>query len=250
MKFKALTIALSLGLVAGAAHAVPGNYEIIQTQTFSDSLSTFDPAGGSYTSTTPRIMTVNPFSSYNTGSGILNSVTIRWNSSWKFTGTSDSGNGVYSASISSGSGQDGSGQAYVGPYAYSGGGGGNGDGGGPNSPNSSISFTATWNNSNPADYVFALPSPGNYNPNIATLLSGSNPFTVASGGASDGSGGWGTFTYSGIASGLLTANGDVTVKYSYFGEQVPAAVPVPATLALLGLGLAGIGAVRRSTSPR
>ena len=238
MKFKALTIALSLGLVAGAAHAVPGNYEIIQTQSFSDSLSTFDPAGGSYTSTTPRIMTVNPFSSYNTGSGTLNSVTIRWNHSWAFTGTSGSGNGFYNANISSGSPTE----AFVGPISYGGGGGGNGAGGGPNSPNNPISFTATWNSSNPADYVFALPT-GAYNPAIAALLLGSNPFTVASGSASDGSGDWGTFTYSGIASGLLTANAVVTVKYSYFGEQVP--VPVPATAALLGLGLVGIGAARR-----
>jgi hypothetical protein len=240
MKFKALTIALSLGLVAGAAHAVPGNYEIIQTQTFSDSLSTFNPAGGSYTPTTPRIMTVNPFSSYNTGSGILNSVTIRWNNSWAFSGTSDSGIGGYRANVNGGSGQ-----AYVGPDPYSGGGGGNGTNGGPNS---AINLTANWNGSNPADYVFTLPFTGGYNPAIATLLSGSNPFTVAFASASDGSGDWGTFTYSGIASGLLTANVNVTVKYSYFGEQVP--VPVPATLALLGLGLAGIGAVRRSTSHR
>jgi hypothetical protein len=35
MKFHASSIALSLGLVAGAAHAVSGNYEIIQTQSFS-----------------------------------------------------------------------------------------------------------------------------------------------------------------------------------------------------------------------
>jgi hypothetical protein len=233
MKLHASSIALSLGLMAGAAQAAPGNYEIIQTQTFSDSLSTFNPAGGTYSPTTPRIMTVNPFSSYNTGSGTLNSVTIRWNNSWAFTGTSDSGIGGYNASVSGG------GQAYVGPDSYSGGGGGNGANGGPNSP---ISFTATWNSSNPADYVFTLPYPGGYNPAIATLLSGSNPFTVAS-GTSDGSGDWGTFTYSGIASGLLTANAVVTVKYSYFGEQVP--VPVPATAALLGLGLVGIGAARR-----
>jgi len=237
MKFKALTIALSLGLVAGAAHAVPGNYEIIQTQTFSDSLSTFNPAGDTYSPSTPRIITVNPFSSYNTGSGTLNSVTIRWNTIWTFSGTTGANGGVANLS--------GNGTAYVGPNIYNGAGGGNGTSAAANSP---ISFSATsWAGSSPADYVFTF-SQILYNPAIATIFNGSNPFTVAFASASDGSGSWGTFTYSGIASGLLTANADVTVKYSYFGEQVP--VPVPATLALLGLGLAGIGAVRRSTSHR
>jgi hypothetical protein len=237
MKFHASSIALSLGLVAGAAHAVPGNYEIIQTQTFSDSLSTFNPAGGSYNPTTPRIMTVNPFSSYNTGSGTLNSVTIRWNTIWTFSGTTGANGGGVNLS--------GSGTAHVGPNIYNGAGGGTSASADPNSP---ISFSATsWAGSDPADYVFTFP-PSLYNPAIATLFNGSNPFTVAfapttDGPAADGSGSWGNFTYSGIASGLVTANVDVTVKYSYFGEQVP--VPVPATLALLGLGLAGIGAARR-----
>ena len=225
-----------LGLMAGAAHAVPGNYEIIQTQTFSDSLSTFNPAGGTYIITTPRIATINPFSSYNTGSGTLNSVTIRWNNSWAFSGTANSGPSSASVSLSGG------GQVFVGPHLYNGSGGGNGTGG---PPNSALNVTATWNGSSPANYVFTLPS-GSYNPAIATVFTGLSPFTVAYGQtstSSDGSGTWGTFTYSGIGSGLLTANIDVTVKYSYFGEQVP--VPVPATLALLGLGLAGMGAVRR-----
>ena len=240
MKFKALTIALSLGLMAGAAHAVPGNYEIIQTQTFSDSLSTFNPSGGTYSPTTPRIATINPFSSYNTGSGTLNSVTIRWNNSVTFSGTSDSGLGGSNNIISGG------GNAYVGANSYNGAGNGNSSNVGPNSP---ISFTASWNGSTPADYVFTMPYPlCCYNPAIAATFSGSSPFTVAFGSGSDGSNNSTTFSYYGIASGLLTATAEVTVKYSYFGEQVP--VPVPATLALLGLGLAGIGAVRRSTSHR
>ena len=232
-----------LGLMAGAAQAAPGNYEIIQTQTFSDSLSTFNPAGGTWSPNTPRIMTVNPFSSYNTGSGTLNSVTIRWNNSWAFSGTASSDLSGASINLSGG------GQVFVGPHIYNGGGGGNGTGG---PPNSALNVTATWNGSSPADYVFALPWPGNYNPAIATVLTGLSPFTVAYGQtstSSDGSGTWGTFTYSGIGSGLLTANIDVTVKYSYFGEQVPAAaVPVPATVALLGLGLVGIGAARRKSA--
>jgi hypothetical protein len=233
MKLNALTIALSLGLMAGAAHAAPSNYEIIQTQTFSDSLSSFDPAGGTYSPTTPRIATVNPFSSYSTGSGTLNSVTIRWNTTFSFSGTTGSSGGDVSVG--------GGGGAYVNSSLYNGMGGGNGNDSAPNSP---LVLTASWAGSSPADYSFAMPYPFCcYNPAIAATFSGSSPFTVAFGSGSDGSGSWGTFTYSGIASGLVTADADVTVKYSYFGEQVP--VPVPATLALLGLGLAGIGAARR-----
>lgn len=221
-----------LGLMAGAAHAVPGNYEIIQTQTFSDSLSSFNPAGGTYSPTTPQIATVNPFSSYSTGSGTLNSVTVRWNTTWSFAGMSGINGGIATL--------DGTGDAYVGSIAYS---GNNFVKSANVSPNSPITLNATWAGSNPSDYVFTLPYTGGYNPAITAILMGSSPFTVAFGSTSDGAGSWGSFTYSGIASGLVTANADVTVKYSYFGEQVP--VPVPATLALLGLGLAGIGAVRR-----
>ncbi len=164
-------------------------------------------------------------------------MTIRWNNSWVFSGTASSDLSGASISLSGG------GQVFVGPHLYNGGGGGNGTGG---PPNSALNVTATFNGSNLADYVFTLPYTSGYNPAIAAVFSGSSPFTVAYGQtstSSDGSGTWGTFTYSGIGSGLLTANIDVTVKYSYFGEQVP--VPVPATLALLGLGLAGIGAARR-----
>jgi hypothetical protein len=241
MKRNAASIGLALGLMAGAAHAVPGNYEIIQTQTFSDSLSSFDPAGGTYSPTTPRIATINPFSSYNTGSGTLNSVTIRWNTTFSFSGTTGSSGGNVSAG--------GGGSAYINSTNYN----GDGDGGSNNSaPNSPLALTVSWAGSDPADFSFAMPYPSCcYSPAIATIFSGSSPFTVAFGLssaangfiASDGSGSWGTFTYSGIASGLLTANADVTVKYSYFGEQVP--VPVPATAALLGLGLVGMGVARR-----
>jgi hypothetical protein len=186
-------------------------------------------------------MTVNPFSSYNTGSGTLNSVTIRWNTNWSFSGTTGAVGG--SANLNNGGGN-----SYVGSISYGGNGGGNGGGAAPYSP---LSFTATWAGTNPADYVFVLPYQGGYNPAIAAIFTGSSPFTVAYGfgnNAQGGFGGLGELAYSDIASGRATVSSDVTVKYSYFGEQVP--VPVPATLALLGLGLAGIGAARRSTSPR
>ncbi len=109
------------------------------------------------------------------------------------------------------------------------------------SPNTRISLLATWAGSVPADYVFTLPYVSGYDPAINAPVTGSSPFTVsfiASGGDS-----WGDFSYLGIASRLVTMNSDVTVKYSYFGEQVP--VPVHATVALLGIGLVGIGTARR-----
>jgi hypothetical protein len=234
---KALSFA-TLSLMLGTAHAVPGSYTITQTETITESFSNFSTSPSqttfTYNGTTPLIATINPFSSYNTGSGTLNTVEIQWRIAVSFTGTT-------AASFSGSGGFTGSGGAFVGPDAYSGAGGGGGNGAGPNSP---FTITASWGSA--ADKVFNLPWPGGYSPDIAAKFTGASPYTVAFGdqfGNSPVGSGFGNFQYDDIASGLLSMQAQVTVLYNYFGEPVSA--PVPATAALLGFGLLGVAASRR-----
>jgi hypothetical protein len=236
MKRLAAGVGVAMSVMAGAAYAVPGNYDIIQTQTFSDSFSGFTSNGGlgssgTYQAPTYRSATINGFGSYSTGSGSLNSVTIRWNNTSSFSGTTGSSGG--NASVSGG------GSVYVNSILYNGMGSGNSSG---NAPGLIFSFTADWNGSTPADYVFTFADANvTYDPAIWATFIGSNTFTVSE--ALSAALYNINLAYSGIVSGQFNANSEVIVTYSYFGEQVP--VSLPATAALLGFGLVGIGAARR-----
>lgn len=215
-------------MIAPAAHAIPGNYQIVQTQTFTQSFSAFTNGADTYTLVGPNIASLNPFSSYTTGSGTLNQVTIRWDNLGSFSGTTGAGGG--GASGSSG------GTVYIGTTAYNGQGGGSSSSG--IAPNSPISFSWSYAGSTPADYTFTPGGSGvTYDPAIYSILWGSGLISLKE----DVTGA--TFNANGVASGLFSFTSTVTLTFDYFGE--PIAVSAPGTALLTGLGLAGILLRRR-----
>jgi hypothetical protein len=224
---------LALGLVAGAAHAVPGNYEIIQSQTFTQSFNGFssnDGAGvsGSWALGAVPTVTINPFGSYDTGSGVLNQATIRWDHTISFSGRT----GKYGG----GAGASGGGSSLINSFNYGGGGNGGGGGGGPDIE---FEFSASWSGTSPADFTFSVLGTG-YGPQIWNVLVGQNLLTLSQPEYEGDS-----QTYDRIVSGVYTFESTVKVTYNYTGE--PVKVPLPGTLALLGLGLVGIGSARRKS---
>jgi hypothetical protein len=229
----ALALLLASATCLTPALAVPGNYQIVQTATDSQSYNSFNSGANSTGSWSWVASTanINPFSSYNTGSGTLNSVTIEWAHVLSFSGTTGSSGG----SFSGGGGSN----ASVNSLGYSGYGGGNGTGAAPNSP---ISTSATWCASTPSCApTFTAANAGvTYDPRLWPILSGISIYTVASTPATGAEATW-----SDIVSGSISMNSTVTVTYDYFGEPLPASVPLAPTAALLGLGLGAIGLNRR-----
>jgi len=234
-----LFVLLAGSTLATSAFAVPGNYQIQQTRTSSQSYNSFSSNNnGSWTVTSTPSLSIDPFSSYSTGSGTLNSVTIEWTHVFSFSGTVASN--VQNGSIGGTVG----GSAYVDSISYSYEGGGSGNGGTTNAP---VTFTTNFCGSNPCAYVFTAAAAGvSQNPGLWPILSGGSVFTVRS--DLSGSVGW-----SGISSGLVAVDSSVTVTYDYFGEPVPSNAPIAPAASLLGLGLAMIGlsnAARRRGSRR
>jgi hypothetical protein len=213
--------------IAPAVQAIPGSYQIVQTQTFTQSFSAFTNDSDSWTLVGPIVASMNPFSSYSTGSGTLNQVTIRWDNLGSFSGTAGAGGG----SASGGSG----GGVYVGNDSYNG--NGSSSVSGSIAPNAPGSFSWSYAGSIPADYTFTPAGSGvTYNSAIYAILWGSGMISLKE----DVSG---SLSASDIASGLAQFTSTVTLTFDYIGEPIP--VGAPGTALLTGLGLAGLLLRRR-----